>query len=184
MPSTPRTALALALSLAAATAAAALTYPQTQIDGTTDVYHGVKVDDPYRWLQEDVRESDDVRQWVEAENKVTFAYLESIPDRDRIKQRLTALWNYEKYGVPDKEGGHYFYFLNDGLQNQSVLYTQSGLTDAPKVVIDPNSWSKDGTIALAELEVSPDGRYAAYSIQDGGTDWRIWRVLEIATGKL
>jgi prolyl oligopeptidase len=185
MPSTPRTALAGALSLAvAATAAGALTYPQTKLDGTSDVYHGVKVDDPYRWLEQDVRESDDVRQWVEAENKVTFAYLESIPERDRITQRLTALWNYEKYGVPDKEGGRYFYFLNDGLQNQSVLYTQSGLTDAPKVVIDPNSWSKDGTIALGELEVSPDGRYAAYSIQDGGTDWRIWRVLEIATGKL
>jgi prolyl oligopeptidase len=185
MPSTSRTALAVALSLASvATAAGTLTYPQTKTDGTSDVYHGVKVDDPYRWLEQDVRESDDVRKWVEAENKVTFAYLEGIPERDRIKQRLTQLWNFEKYGVPHKEGDHYFYLLNDGLQNQSVLYTQAGLSDAPKAVIDPNSWSKDGTVALAELEVSPDGRYAAYSIQDGGTDWRIWRVLEIATGKL
>ena len=185
MPSTSRTALAVALSLASvATAAGTLTYPQTKTDGTSDVYHGVKVDDPYRWLEQDVRESDDVHKWVEAENKVTFAYLEGIPERDRIKQRLTQLWNFEKYGVPHKEGDHYFYLLNDGLQNQSVLYTQAGLSDAPKAVIDPNSWSKDGTVALAELEVSPDGRYAAYSIQDGGTDWRIWRVLEIATGKL
>jgi prolyl oligopeptidase len=185
MASIRRTALAVALSLAAATTiAGTVDYPKTKIDGKSDVYHGVKVDDPYRWLEQDVRESADVHAWVEAQNEVTFAYLEGIPERERITQRLTELWNFEKYGVPHKEGGRYFYSMNDGLQNQFVLYTQATLTDPPRVVIDPNTWSKDGTIALAELEVSPDGRYAAYSIQDGGTDWRIWRVLEIATGKL
>lgn len=159
-------------------------YPTTKTVPQRDTYHGVTVADPYRWLEQDVRESEDVREWVEAENAVTFAYLKSIPERDRIRHRLTQLWNYERYGVPFKEGGRYFYFLNDGLQNQAVLYTQDSLTAQPRVVIDPNTWSKDGTIALAELEVSRDGRYVAYGIQDGGTDWRTWRVLELATGKL
>ena len=109
---------------------------------------------------------------------------EAIPQRERIRRRLTQLWNFEKYGVPFKEGGRYFYFRNDGLQNQAVLYTQDALDGEPRVLIDPNSWSKDGTVALGELKVSPDGSYVAYGIQDGGTDWRTWRVLEIATGKL
>jgi prolyl oligopeptidase len=159
-------------------------YPETRRVGHTDTYHGVKVADPYRWLEQDVRESDAVREWVEAQNEVTFAYLESLPAREGIEKRLTELWDYERYGVPFKEGGRYFFFLNDGLQNQSVLYTQASLDAEPEVLIDPNTWSKDGTVALADVAVSDDASHLAYGIQDGGTDWRTWRVMNLETRKL
>ena len=160
-----------------------LTYPETPSGDQTDDYHGTPVADPYRWLEDDVRESEPVADWVAAQNEVTFAYLETLPERDRIKQRLTALWDYEKYDVPFKEGGRYFYFLNNGLQNQSVLYCQDTLEAEPKVVVDPNKWSEDGTIALADVEISPDGRYAAMAIQDGGSDWRTIQFLDIESGQ-
>jgi prolyl oligopeptidase len=160
-----------------------LTYPSTKRIDHVDVYHGVKVPDPYRWLEDDVRKSKDVEAWVEAENKVTFAYLKAIPERETIQKRLTELWNYEKYSAPFKVGGRYFYTKNDGLQNQSVLYTLDSLDGEPRVLIDPNTWSKDGTVALGSISVSDDGKYLAYSVAEAGSDWNTWRVLDIATAK-
>ncbi|CAN5144469.1 prolyl oligopeptidase family serine peptidase [soil metagenome] len=159
-------------------------YPDTREVEQIDTYHGIEVADPYRWLEQDVRESEAVREWVEAQNRITFDFLAALPQRERIEKRLTELWDYEKYGVPLKKGGRYFYFKNDGLQNQSVLYTQASLDAEPEVVIDPNTWSEDGTIALSGVAVSDDARYVAYGIQDGGTDWRTWRFTDLKTGKL
>ncbi|MBT8075705.1 MAG: prolyl oligopeptidase family serine peptidase [Gammaproteobacteria bacterium] len=156
-------------------------YPETAKIDQSDDYHGTTVEDPYRWLEDDVRESSEVADWVAAQNEVTFAYLETIPEREKIKERLTSLWDYEKFGVPFREGGKIFYFRNDGLQNQSVLYSQDSFDAEPGLVIDPNTFSEDGTVALADVEISPDGRYAAMAIQDGGSDWRTVRILDIKT---
>lgn len=156
-----------------------LDYPHTPVVEQVDEYHGTRVADPYRWLEDDVRENPDVAEWVSAQNKVTFAYLESIPERQRIYARLTRLWDFEKYGTPFKEGGRYFYSYNDGLQNQNVVYTLAALDAEPELLIDPNTWSDDGTIALAGYIPSPDGRYVGYLVQDGGSDWRKARVMEI-----
>jgi prolyl oligopeptidase len=156
-------------------------YPETAKIDQTDDYHGTTVEDPYRWLEDDVRESSEVADWVAAQNEVTFAYLETIPEREKIKERLTSLWDYEKFGVPFREGGKIFYFRNDGLQNQSVLYSQDSLDSEPKLVIDPNTFSEDGTVALADVEISPDGRYAAMAVQDGGSDWRTVKIADIKT---
>jgi prolyl oligopeptidase len=160
-----------------------LKYPKTKQVEQVDDYHGVKVADPYRWLETDVRESKDVADWVAAENKVTNAYLDAIPERSAIKRRLTDLWNYERYSAPFKKGGLYFYTRNDGLQNQSVLYVQAALDAKPRVLIDPNKWSKDGTIALAGLALSDDARYLAYGKSEAGSDWHTWHVLDVSTGK-
>ncbi len=164
--------------------AAGLEYPQTRRVDQVDIYHGTKVADPYRWLEDDARESKDVAAWVAAENKVTFAYLRNIPQLESIRRRLTELWNYPKYSSPFKEGGRYFFFKNDGLRNQSVLYTMDSFEGEPRVLLDPNKWSKDGTVALAGLEVSDDGRYLAYGRAEAGSDWRTWRVMEIKGGKV
>ncbi len=171
--------LALAPAIEAKT-----TYPQTRRIDHVDVYHGVQVPDPYRWLEDDVRESKPVAEWVEAENKVTFDYLEKLPAREAIEERLTELWNYEKIEGIFKAGGRYFMERNDGLQNQSVLYTMDALDGEPRVLLDPNTWSEDGTVALAGFAVSDDGRYLAYGVADGGSDWRTWRVLSIEDGNL
>src|SRR6516162_9163411 len=125
-----------------------LEYPPTNRGDQVEDYHGVKVPDPYRWLEDDVRKSPEVRGWVEAENKVTEAYLQTIPEREGIRKHLTELWNYERYSAPSKVGGRYFFSKNDGLQNQAVLYVQESLDGEPRVLLDPNTWSKDGTIAL------------------------------------
>jgi prolyl oligopeptidase len=159
-------------------------YPAAKRGGQVDEYHGVKVADPYRWLEDDVRTSKEVAEWVAAENAITFKYLEAIPAREKIKKRLTELWNYEKYSAPIKEGGRYYYFKNDGLQNQDVLYVLDSLDAKPRVLIDPNTWSKDGTRALGGMSFSDDGKYAAYGVSDAGSDWTVWRVHEITTGKL
>lgn len=159
-------------------------YPETKPGQQIDEMHGVKVPDPYRWLEDDVRTSKDVADWVAAQNKLTFEFLESLPQRDAIKKRLTELWNYEKYGAPSKAGGRYFYLKNDGLQNQSVLYRMDSLKADPVVLIDPNTWSKDGTIALGATSFSDDGRYVAYSVAEAGSDWNTWRILEVETGRL
>lgn len=161
-----------------------MTYPVSKKIDHVDELHGVKVPDPYRWLEDDVRESKDVAAWVEAENKVTMSYLEAIPQREAIRKRLTELWNYEKYSAPFKAGSRYFYFKNDGLQNQSVLYKQDSLDAEPTVLVDPNAWSKDGTVALGSTSFSDDGRYMAYSVADAGSDWNTWRILEVETGRL
>ncbi len=164
------------------TAPAQLVYPATETVRQIDDYHGIEVADPYRWLEEDVRESQRVREWVTLQNEVSFAYLKGLPQRGAIEQRLTALWDYEKYSVPFREGEKYFYRYNDGLQNQNVIYMQQTLDGEPQLLIDPNTWSGDGTVALAGIAVSPDARWVAYGVQDGGSDWRTWKFLDIESG--
>lgn len=161
-----------------------LVYPETKTVDQIDDYHGTQVSDPYRWLEQDVRESEEVAAWVEAQNELTFSYLKKLPGREAIEKRLTELWDYEKIGPPSKHGGRYYFYRNDGLQNQSVLYMQDSLDAKPEVLIDPNTWSADGTVALSGAEFSDDGRYVAYGIQDGGSDWRTWRVMEIKSREL
>lgn len=158
-----------------------LTYPDSPQDNQVDVYHGVEVADPYRWLEDP--QSPASRQWIEAQNRVTFNYLESLSQRSQINQRLTELWNYERYGTPFKRGGRYFYFKNDGLQNQSVLYTLPSLEAAPRVLLDPNTLSEDGTIALIDMAVSENGAYLAYGLSTAGSDWVEWHVRDIETGE-
>src|SRR5580700_5346990 len=147
-----------------------LNYPETKKGGVVDDYHGTKVADPYQWLEDDVRKSKDVAEWVEAENKVTGAFLATIPERAAIKQRITDLFNFEKYTPPFKAGSGYFFFKNDGLQNQNVLYKQTALNAEPQVLLDPNTWSKDGTIALSGMSVTDDGKYLAYGRSVAGSD--------------
>ncbi len=161
-----------------------LSYPKTKRIDHADDYHGVRVADPYRWLEDDVRKSPQVAEWVAAQNKVTFGYLHAIPQREAIQKRLTELWNYERYSAPFKAGGRYFFTKNDGLQNQAVLYTQDTLDDKPRVLLDPNKWSKDGTIALTGMEVSDDGKYLAYGVAEAGSDWNTWHILHVADGKV
>lgn len=173
-----------ACCLGASAGAGAGRYPETTKVEHVDDYHGTPVSDPYRWLEDDVRTSAPVAAWVAAQNQVTFAYLESLPQRERLRARLTELWDYEKFSAPFKAGGRYFYFHNTGLQNQSVLHAMDALDGPPRMLLDPNTWSPDGTVALAGVAASDDGRYVAYGIQDGGSDWRTWRILELATGKL
>ncbi|RUR76732.1 prolyl oligopeptidase family protein [Chlorogloeopsis fritschii PCC 9212] len=160
-------------------AAKPLTYPSTRKSNQIDSYHGAPVADPYRWLEDP--DSEETKAWVEAQNKVTFGYLEEIPAREKIKQRLTKLWDYEKYSVPFKEGERYFYFKNDGLQNQSVLYTLKSLNEEPTVLLDPNTLSEDGTVALAGLAISEDGKLLAYGLSTAGSDWQEWKVRDIET---
>lgn len=164
-----------------ARAADGIVYPETRRVDHVDSYHGVEVADPYRWLEEDVRQSDAVADWVAAQNRVTFDWLRDVPGRERIRRRLTELWNYEKYSAPFKAGGRYYFFKNDGLQNQSVLYRMASLEDEPEVLLDPNQWSADGTIALSGTAFSDDGRYLAYGVAEAGSDWRTWRVMDLAT---
>ncbi len=161
-----------------------LAYPETAKVDQVDDYHGTKVADPYRWLEDDVRESDKVADWVKAENDVTFGFLEEIPQRKAIEKRLTELWDFEKFGGFFKKGGRYYYLHNSGLQNQYVLFVMDSLDAEPRVLIDPNTWSDDGTVALSGMSFSDDGRYMAYGIQDGGSDWRTWRVMEIDGGRV
>ncbi|MEO1591686.1 MAG: S9 family peptidase, partial [Cyanobacteria bacterium J06632_22] len=136
-----------------------LTYPTSRRDDQTDLYHGVTVADPYRWLEDP--NAEETQAWVAAQNDVTFGYLNQIAQTDAIKARLTELWNYERYSSPFKRGGRYFFYKNDGLQNQSVLYTQPTLEDDAKVLLDPNTLSEDGTVALGATAVSEDGQYMA-----------------------
>lgn len=158
-----------------------LIYPTTAKVDQIDEYHGVKIADPYRWLENP--DTPETKAWVEAQNQVTFAYLNQIPARDKIKQRLTQLWDYEKYGIPFKEGDRYFYYKNDGLQNQAVLYTLKSLDDEPKVLIDPNTLSEDGTVALAGISISENGKFMAYGLSISGSDWQEWKVRDIETGE-
>ena len=159
----------------------ALSYPAAPRGAQVDQYNGVNVPDPYRWFED--LDGEQTRSWVAAENRVSQPYLESIAARAWIKQRLTELWNYERFGVPVEEGGRYFWLRNDGLQNQSVLFVADGLQAPPRVLLDPNALSSDATVALAEFHVSPDGRYLAYALSDGGTDWKTWRIRDVGTGQ-
>ena len=170
-----------AMAQVCAPAGATIAYPVTKKVNQQDNYHGTTIADPYRWLED--ANSADTKEWVDAQNKVTQAYLGQIPERENIRQRLTKLWNYERYTVPYKEGGRYFYTRNDGLQPQSVLYTMKNLGDTPRVLLDPNTLAADGTVALAGAAVSPDGKLLAYGTAASGSDWNEWKVRDIETGK-
>jgi prolyl oligopeptidase len=179
-------AIAAAFSIAAPSFAQTCTgtplaYPVAKKVDQTDNYFGTTIADPYRWLED--ANSEETHAWVEAENKLTRSYLSQIPQRDAIRQRLSQLWNYERYSVPVKEGGRYFYSRNDGLQNQAVLYTMDSLNAKPRLLLDPNTLAADGTVALAGTAVSPDGKLLAYSTAASGSDWNEIQVRDIATGK-
>ncbi len=156
-------------------------YPETRKDDQVDDYHGTKVADPYRWLEDD--NSAETLAWVNAQNDVTRSYLEQIPYRSQLKQRLQELYNYPKYGIPSRSGAFYLWSKNDGLQNQSVLYVQEGLNGTPRVLLDPNALSPDGTVRLMAGESSRNGRYFAYYLSSSGSDWLDGHVLEIESGK-
>ena len=158
-----------------------LRYPDTRQVDQVDTYFGVKVADPYRWLEDET--SADTARWVEAENTVTFAYLDAIPFRTRLKDRLTKLYNYPRFGAPYRRGDYFFFSKNDGLQNQSVIYMQKGLSAAPEVLLDPNAFSAEGTTQLATLALSKTARYAAYCKSTGGSDWHDCYVMDVASRK-
>ncbi len=157
-------------------------YPESRKTDQTDDYFGTKVADPYRWLENDT--SAETAKWVTAQNALTMKYLGDIPFRDDLKQMLTKIWDYPKFGVPFSKKGNYFYFKNDGMQNQSVLYVQKGLNAEPKVLLDPNKLSEDGTVALGDMSVSNDGKYLAYNTSTAGSDWSEIFVIEIESGKM
>lgn len=158
-----------------------INYPETKKVDQKDVYFGVEVADPYRWLEDD--RSPETEAWVKAQNEVTFSYLAQIPYRDKIKDRLTGLWNFETMQAPFKKAGKYFFFKNNGLQNQDVMYIQNSLIEEPKILLDPNTLSEDGTVALGGYSVSNDGKYLAYQISRGGSDWNEIFIKDIATGQ-
>ncbi len=162
---------------------AALKYPEARRVDQVDTFHGVDVPDPYRWMEEDVRTSAEVADWVAAENEITRRYLEAIPERTAIKERLTTLWNFARYSVPTMTAGSYFYLKNDGLQNQAVLYVSDTDDGEGRVLIDPNKWSEDGTISLGFMAESDDARYLAYGRKDAGSDWSTVYVMDVETGE-
>lgn len=159
-----------------------LPYPETRQDpAVSDDYHGTKVADPYRWLEDD--NSEETKTWVTAQNAVTFPYLHQLPKRAELRARLEKLWNYERVGVPFEEGGRWFFNRNSGLQNQSVLYVTEDLEKEPRLLLDPNTLSTDGTTSLTETAPSPDGKFLVYGLSKAGSDWQEFRVKDIATGK-
>jgi prolyl oligopeptidase len=159
----------------------AFKYPSAPASNQVDDYFGTKVPDPYRPLENP--DSPESRKWIEAEDKITFDFLKTIPERDGIKKRLTEVWDYARFGVPFKEKGRYFLSKNSGLQNQSVLYTSTNLSEPPKQLLDPNTLAKDGTIALGGLEVSDNAKLLAYGLSTAGSDWQQWKVRDVETGK-
>ncbi len=166
---------------AAPAPAQTLQYPAARKSDVVDDYHGTRVPDPYRWLEDP--DSPESRAWIEAQNRLTAAYLAEIPARAALRERLTKLWNYPKYGTPFRKARRYFFFKNDGLQNQSVLYKQASLTADPETLLDPNVLSEDGTVALSTLAVSEDGRLLAYGTSASGSDWEEFRVRDVAEGR-
>ena len=174
-------AFTISICVNCAIPAETLTYPMTRQTDQVDNYHGVEIADPYRWLEDD--HSAETAQWVEAQNKVTFAYFEKIPYRQQMKDRLERLFNYPKYSAPSRRGENYFFSKNTGLQNQSVLYIQKGLSGTPEILLDPNKLSTDGTSRLGAFALSRDGRYLGYGVSNGGSDWQEAYVMEIATRK-
>ena len=176
--------LGLLMASAAHAGEAPLAYPATSKGDVSESQFGEAIADPYRWLENDVRTDPEVRGWVTTQNATTNAYLATLPGRDIFATRLKQLFDFERIGNPRKAGSRYFYTRNNGLQNQSVLMVRDGLSGAPRVLIDPNTWASDGATALAEWKPSTDGRYLAYAVQDGGTDWRTIRLLDVDSGKL
>ncbi|MGB3167496.1 MAG: prolyl oligopeptidase family serine peptidase [Alteraurantiacibacter sp.] len=183
-----RTLLAATAAIAIASTASAqeLTvpdYPETRRGDVVETFFGEHVPDPYRWLEDDVRNNPDVAAWVDAQNVATDAYLEQLPMREWFATRIGELTDYERFGIPVARGNRYFYTRNSGLQNQSPLYVQEGLDGERRLLLDPNEWADDGATALGGWVASPDGSKLLYSVQDGGTDWRILRVMDVATGE-
>jgi prolyl oligopeptidase len=172
--------MALAITTALA-AQSPLTYPPTRKTEVVEDFFGTKVADPYRWLEDD--NSAETKAWVEAQNKVTFGYLDQIPERGKIRDRITKLWDFEKFSAPFKRGKRYFYSYNSGLQNQAVLYVTEEPKAKGRVLLDPNTLSKDGTVALSGMSVTLDGRLMAYAISVAGSDWQTWKVRDVATGQ-
>lgn len=156
-------------------------YPHTRMDDFVEILHGHRVADPYRWMED--LESEEVRDWIEAQNEITFEFLKKSPLREKIQKRMTELWNYEKYSPPYKRAGRYFFAFNDGLQNQDVLYWLDDLDGEPQVLIDPNTLSEDGTVALSGAAVSRDGQYFAYGLAEAGSDWQTWHVRRVEDGE-
>jgi prolyl oligopeptidase len=163
---------------------ASIVYPATERQDVVEPQFGVAVADPYRWLENDVREDPKVAAWVAQQNALTDSYLATLPGRAAFQARLRELFDYERFGVPEKKANRYFYMRNSGLQNQNVLYVREGLNGPPRMLIDPNGWSEDGATALAEWTPSEDGKRLLYSVQEGGTDWRIVRALDVDSGKM
>lgn len=159
-----------------------LRYPETRKVDHVDTYHGVQVADPYRWLEDD--NSADTAKWVEEQNKVTFGYLETIPYREKLKARLEALYNYPKISAPSRKQNYYIFSKNDGLQNQSVLYIQTGLDGKPEVLLDPNRWSEDGTVRLGAFALSKDAKHAVVGTSRSGSDWQEYQVMEVASRQM
>jgi len=159
-----------------------MTYPKTKKEAVSDTYYGVTVEDPYRWLEDD--NSEETAEWVKEQNELTFSYLNRLPDREKIKKRLTELWNYERIKTPFNKAGRWFVFKNNGLQNQFVLYMMDKPDDEPRVLLDPNTFSDDGTVAYAGMDVSPDGKYLVYKIARSGSDWNEIYVMDIDSGDL
>ena len=175
--------LTLLFSLFASDAVAA-DYPPTRRVDQVDNYHGTEVADPYRWLEADVRESEEVADWVEQQSLFARTYLDAIPARKLFADRLAKLYDYERFSPPSKKGKHYFFYRNDGLQDQSVLYVSDSPTGKGRILIDPNTWSEDGTIALAGYSVSDDGKRIAIAQSSSGSDWRTIHVMEVESGKI
>jgi prolyl oligopeptidase len=171
----------LMATMLTAQSSSSITYPAARRSDQVDDYHGTKVADPYRWLED--TDSAETHAWVEAENKLTFDYLDKIPYRQAIRDRLTKLWNYERFSVPEEDGGRYFFQHNSGLQNQSVLLVADSLHAEPRVLLDPNLLSSDGTVALSSTAISDDGKLMAYGIATSGSDWNEWHVRDVDTGK-
>jgi prolyl oligopeptidase len=157
-----------------------LTYPAAHTVNQVDDYFGTKVPDPYRWMEN--VDSAEVKSWVDAENTLTQSYLAAVPGREKMHSRLMALNNFERFSVPAKRGSRYFYSHNTGLQNQNVVYWQEGLTGEPKILLDPNTLAADGTVALSDVNITDDGKLAAYSIAEAGSDWVKWHIRDVATG--
>ena len=171
----------VAVAAGAQSQSPALSYPPATRGTQTDVYHGTNVADPYRWLED--TNAPDTKAWVEAQNRLSESYLAGVPERTAIKNRLTQLWNYARTSAPFKEGNRYFYFQNSGLQNQSILYVQDRRSAPPRILLDPNVLSTDGTVALSNVSASSDGRYLAYSVSTSGSDWQEIRVRDVNTGR-
>ena len=173
--------LAVSFCFAAQAKDSAFKYPKAAKGDQVDNYHGTKVADPFRWLENP--DSPESRKWIEAQNYITFSFLDSIPQRPAIKARLKQLWDYERYGVPFKEKDRYFFTRNSGLQNQSVVYTTDDFAKTPHELLDPNLLSKDGTVALSGSAVSDNAKLFAYGLETAGSDWQRWKVRDVATGK-
>ncbi|MCK6502873.1 prolyl oligopeptidase family serine peptidase [Myxococcota bacterium] len=191
----PLLALSLGAGLAAALAACgpkaapvesaatpAIVYPAAARGDVVDDYHGTLVPDPYRWLED--TDAPETRAWIEAQNSLTRSWIDAVPERPAIQARLHELWNYERFGVPFHQEGRYFWSRNDGLQNQSVVYTATALDAEPQILLDPNTWSSDGTVSLATYAVDEQARRVAYATSDGGSDWNTWHVKDIETGQV